>query len=566
MAFSDWLIPLLLFVPLVGALIMLLPAPRFDDRRFACTFAFMVTAITFIVSLVMAGVFFSSSASGMQLAGHISWVPGFGLSFSYGIDGISLWLVLLATFMMPMLMLNSFTAARNRVREYFFWMLLLEAVMLGVFVTTDIISFYLCYELTLVPLYFLVGLFGRNRRVQAARVFFLYAFTGSMLTLAAILYVVWFASQPAVLGHWTFNIHDLYIAARQMSLNQQAWVLLAMVLGFGVKTPLFPLHTWMPFLHTETPRNGSVDVTGVLLKLGLYGLIRLAVPMTPKAVIAFAPYIGVLAVIGILYCALICWVQTDYKRLVAYSSISHMGFCILGLWALDGAIGAKSIGPVGSIFYLISQGLATGAMFLCVGMIYERMDTREMSRMSGLAKVMPVWAFFMVFFVLASVGLPGLNGFVGEFLTLMGTFISHNALGVPYAVAAAFGMIFAAMYLLYMTGRMVFGPVKMPQVDTEANQPGLPKDLTRREIALLAPIALACLWLGIYPVPMLKSLQHPMDALVNPAKAVAVANRRAAMATAQASGTTAARQALALDTSPWINHAHQRLGRIGAEH
>ena len=560
MASFDWLIPLLLFVPAAGALAMLLPAPRFDDRRFACTFASAVSAVTFVISLVMAWVFFKNTSSGMRLAGAISWIPGFGLKFSYGIDGISLWLVLLSTFMMPMVMLNSFTAAKDRIREYFFWMLLLEAVTLGVFVTTDIISFYLCYELTLVPLYFLVGLYGRSNRLKAAKVFFLYAFTGSMLTLAGILYVVWFASQSTEIGHWTFNIQQLYTAAQHMSSTQQAWVLLAMVLGFGVKTPLFPLHTWMPFLHTQTPRNGSVDVAGVLLKLGLYGLIRLAVPMTPNAVIAFAPYMGVLAIIGILYCALICWVQSDYKRLVAYSSISHMGFCILGLWALD----QTSIGPVGSIMYLINQGLATGAMFLCVGMIYERLDTREMSRMSGLAKVMPVWAFFMMFFVFASVGLPGLNGFVGEFLTLMGTFISQNSLGIPYAVVAAFGMIAAAMYLLYMTGRIVFGPVKLPQTDTDANQPGLPKDLTRREIAVLTPIALACLWLGLAPFPVLKSLQAPIDALVRPAKLVAMAHRHTATAEASARPASA-KPALAMDAGTWKTQAHQQLTSVGAE-
>lgn len=527
---TSWIIPLLLLIPTVTALVMLLPFKQFDDRRFACRFAVGSGVLTFLVSLVGLGVFFSSSAASMKLTGSISWVSAFGLNFDYGVDAISLWLVVLSTFMMPLAMLNSYTvrcdedaaglSATSRIREYFFWMLILEALLLGVFVAQDIIGFYLCYELTLVPFFFLVAIFGRKKRVQAAKVFFLYAFAGSMLTLASILYIVWFAHQPQVLGQWTFNIEQLYGAAQQMSATQQAWVMLGLIIGFTVKTPMFPLHTWMPFVHTQTPRNGAVDVSGVLLKIGFYGFIRLVIPMTPKAVVAFAPYIGAFAIISILYCAIISWVQTDYKRLVAYSSVSHMGFCVMGLFALD----ATGIGATGSIMHLINQGLATGAMFLCIGMIYERFKTRKMDDLSGLGKVMPIWSGFMVFFVFASIGLPGLNGFVGEFLTMLGTFISPVTLGISYAVPAALAMILAAMYMLYMTGKIVFGPVKVPVVAEDKNPDSatkLPKDLTRREVAILLPIAAVCLWMGLAPFSVLESLNTPMRALIKPAQQVA---------------------------------------------
>jgi NADH-quinone oxidoreductase subunit M len=392
--------------------------------------------------------------------------------------------------------------------------------MLGVFLATDIIFFYVCFEFTLVPLYFLIGIFGATQRLRAARVFFLYTFTGSMLTFAGVLYVAYIHATLHA-GVWTFNIHDLTVTASHMSPAQQAIVFGALLAGFAVKVPLFPVHTWLPLAHTEAPTAGSVVLAGVLLKLGTYGLIRLAIPMTPLAAARFAPFIAVLAITGIIYTALICWVQKDLKKLIAYSSVSHLGFCVLGMFAFN------VIGGQGSVMYMVNHGLSTGALFLCVGMIYERLHTREMAQMSGLARVMPVWAFFMVFFSLASLGLPGLNGFVGEFLCLLGAFDHRGgALGPGYAAAAAVGMIFAAMYILYMVGNVVFGPLKLPAHDApadhaEAHDPKL-ADLNFREIATLAPLAVVCLVLGLYPKPMLRSLEAPVDYLTTPARLAAL--------------------------------------------
>jgi len=515
---DSWIIPTLLLLPIIAALGLLLPNPRFDRPRFACYYTLGASLLTFLVSLLGAGAFNWSDTTGRwQLADTLIWMPALNLSLSYGMDAISLWLVLLTAFLMPIVALSSLTAVTGRVREYYFWLLVIEAAMLGVFVATDVIFFYICFELTLVPLFFLIGVFGSDQRLKAAKIFFLYTFTGSMLTLAGIIYVAW---QGSVLhGQWTFDILGLYQVAQQMSVAEQLWVLLALLAGFAVKVPLWPVHTWLPLAHTEAPTAGSVILAGVLLKLGTYGLLRFAVPMTPDALALIAPWIGVLAIIGILYTALVCWVQKDVKKLIAYSSVSHLGFCVLGLVALD----AGDIGAVGSVMYMINHGLSTGALFLCVGMIYERFHTREMAQMGGLARVMPVWGFFMVFFVLASVALPGLNGFVGEFLTLLGAFTSEAVLGVPYAAVAAAGMIVAAVYLLYLVGRVVFGPTQLPahnhQHDHEdPHQPS--GDLNRREIGLLAPLAVACLGLGLYPMPVLESLEPPVARLTQPAKEV----------------------------------------------
>lgn len=509
------LLPILMLMPLVlGLAVLVVP------RRWAGVWAFFVTGATFAVSLAVAGAFDWSDAARTQLALTLPWVPTFGLSFGFGVDSISLWLVLLTTLLTPLAVLGSWSAIQERQREFYYWLMVLETAMIGVFVATDLVFFYICFEFTLIPLYFLIGVWGSAQRLRAARVFFLYTFTGSMLTLAAVLYVAWWAAVQS--GAWTFNIAELTAAAQQMPRATQLWILAGLLAGFAVKVPLFPVHTWLPLAHTEAPTAGSVILAAVLLKLGTYGLLRFAVPMTAAAVAVAAPYIGVFAVIGILYAALVCWVQKDLKKLIAYSSVSHLGFCVLGMFAL----GANLIGPTGSVIYMVNHGLSTGALFLCVGMVYERLHTREMRRMQGLGRLMPVWATFVVFFVLASVGLPGLNGFVGEFLTLLGAFTSPGTLGVSYAVAAGFGMIFAAIYLLFMVGKVVWGPVVLP-IEGDPPQAALPgdsasghnkvRDLSLREILTLLPLALACLWLGLYPKPVLDSLQDPLTKLVGPA-------------------------------------------------
>jgi len=517
----DLLLLITLF-PLLSALPLMLPVRVFDCRKTVWSYALLSTVVTFVFSLVALGKFDFTRTGDMQLTGVVRWIDAFGLSFGYGIDSISLWLIMLTTFIMPIIMLGSLTAVNTRVREFFFWLLALETFMIGTFVATDIIFFYLCFEFTLVPLYILIGVFGSSNRLKAAKVFFLYTFTGSMLTFAGVLYVAWLNTTLPVglfegAGAWTFNIQTLYMAAAGMSASEQAWVLGALLAGFAVKVPLFPVHTWLPLAHTEAPTAGSVILAGVLLKLGTYGLLRFALPMCPAAVVEYAWLIGVFAVLGVLVTALICWVQTDVKKLIAYSSVSHLGFCVLGLFALD----ADDAGAVGSVMYMINHGLSTGALFLCVGMIYERFHTREMDDMSGLGRVIPVWASFTVFFVLASVGLPGLNGFVGEFLTLLGAFTSpSNVLGVEFAAIAGIGMIFAAIYLLYMVGKVIFGPVKVPPVHTDDGGHEL-KDLNGREILTLLPLAAGCLILGLFPYNMLVSLEAPVGKLTASAKAAA---------------------------------------------
>ena len=515
------LMPLLVVLPLFAGIGALLLPPQ---RRGVCGLVCAASLVTFVLSLVLACNFDFSQSAEFQFNAWLPWVESFGLSFRFGMDSISLWLVLLTTFLMPLVVLGSYSAVTHRVREFYAWLLILEAAMIGTFLARDLIFFYVCFEFTLVPLYFLIGIWGSTQRLKAARVFFLYTFTGSMLTLAGVLYVAWlFASEQGV---WTFDIGTLVaFAATTMSPAEQGWLLLALLAGFAVKVPLFPVHTWLPLAHTEAPTAGSVVLAGVLLKLGTYGMVRFALPMCPMPVMQYAPVIGVVAVIGILYTALICWVQKDIKKLIAYSSVSHLGFCVLGMFALN------TIGIEGSVMYMINHGLSTGALFLCVGMIYERFHTRQFRELGGLVKVMPVWAFFMVFFSLASVGLPGLNGFVGEFLTLIGAFTSEHALGPRYAVMAGFGMIFGAIYILYMVGKAVFGPLTLPDMDNGDGNNGANdgasgagggggggrhtvRDLNLREVVTLAPLAVACLVLGLYPKPMLDTLAAPAKALV----------------------------------------------------
>ncbi len=488
------LLPLLVIFPLLSGL--MLPFLGGDDPQRIKSFALISSLFTFVFSLgLLVGYDFSNSAE-MGLVTDVSWFESLGLTFSFGVDAISIWLVLLTTLLMPLVILGSFSAIKFRIREFFFWLLLLEAAMIGVFVATDILFFYICFEFTLIPMYFLIGIYGSSQRLKAAKMLFLYTFTGSMLTFAGILYMAWCN------GSWDFSFEALSHAHENMTTNQQVLAMLAMLAGFAVKVPLFPVHTWLPLAHTEAPTAGSVVLAGVLLKLGTYALIRLAIPMLPDAALVVAPYMGILAVVGVIYAALICWVQKDIKKLVAYSSVSHLGFCVLGMFALNVQ------GLSGSVMYMINHGLSTGALFLLIGMIYERFHTREMSQIQGLGRVMPIWATFMVFFAMASVGLPGLNGFVGEFLTLFGAFQSA-VLGPAYAAVAGLGLIFGAIYILHMVGKVVWGPVKIPQGhENDA------KDLTGREITVLLPLAILCLWLGVYPMPILRTLDQPAQAIM----------------------------------------------------
>lgn len=485
---------LLLIVPLIAAVAIV-----FAKSEQAKWIAMAGSLATFLISVALAVVFDQWGRAGFGIEAAVDWLPKFGIAISLGADAVAMLLVLLTTMLMPLCIWGSFTGITERIKEYYAWMMVLLAAMVGVFLARDLVFFYICFEFTLVPMFFLIAIYGGENRTHASVKFFIYTFTGSLIALAGLLYITW--RHAIFAGEWSFDIAMLTeFAAANLTGTEQAWLLLALMIGFAVKVPLFPVHTWLPLAHTEAPTAGSVILAAVLLKLGTYAMYRFILPMLPEAVVEYTPLIAVLAIIGVLYAALICWVQTDVKKLVAYSSVSHLGFCVLGLFALN------PLGLQGSVLYMLNHGLSTGALFFLIGMIYERYHTRDMNRMGGLSKVMPVWAFFMVFFVLASVGLPGLNGFVSEFLCLIAAFVAtgDNApypgvLGPWYAAIAGIGMILAAMYLLIMVGKVVFGPLKEPKDDSHHHGPKLPADLTPREIGVLTPLAILCVVLGLYP-------------------------------------------------------------------
>jgi len=520
---SAALLYILMAIPLIFAgVIVFRPA---DRARHVAMWGATLALLAALAALVR---FDWSRAGEFQGVGAVDWLPLLGLRLSVGVDSVALLLIALTALLGPITVLSSFSAIREREKTYYAWLLVLQAAMTGVFAAQDLIFFYICFEFTLIPMYVLISLYGSSNRKRAATKFFLYTFTGSILALAGLLYVVYVnATRDYGSGAWTFDIATLREAAVGMSAVEQGWVLLAMLAGFAVKVPLFPVHTWLPLAHTEAPTAGSVILAGVLLKLGTYALYRFVLPFAPMAAWEYAPLIAVVSIIGILYAGLICWVQVDVKKLVAYSSVAHLGFCVLGLVAFNG------IGLSGSVMYMLNHGLSTGALFLLVGMVYERYHTRSMNEIGGLAKRMPVWSTFMVFFALSSVGLPGLNGFVSEFMCLMGAFqasgehagleagATPGRLGPAYAAVAGLGMIVAAMYILLMVGKVCFGPL----VEPEGHGPGaapahdhrddpLPADLSAREITVLAPLAVLCLVLGLYPKPVLASLEAPVNETV----------------------------------------------------
>jgi NADH-quinone oxidoreductase subunit M len=506
---SSLLLPAIMFLPLAGALLLML-VPR-EEEALHRGVGLAVSLVVFGLSIAVL-LRFRAGEGGYQLVTDASWITGLGARFKVGIDGISLWLVLLTTFLTPVVLLSAHRAIHKKVREFVAAMLLLEAGMLGALVALDLLLFYVYWELMLVPMYLLIGIWGGDRRIYAAIKFVLYTLAGSLLMLVAIFYL-WVA-HGATTGIYTFDLEQLQ--ALVLPRTAQLWCFGAFALAFAIKVPLFPLHTWLPDAHVEAPTAGSVILAGVLLKFGVYGFIRWGMPLFPYGAAVLAPYIAILAVIGIVYGAMVAYVQEDVKKLVAYSSVSHLGFCVLGLLALNPE------GLLGSLFAMLSHGLTTGGLFLAIGVLYERRHTRRMAEFGGLWAQMPVFAAMFLIVVLGSVGLPGLSGFVGEFLTLLGTFISNRSAPAEFApflwkpklltIVGATGVILGAVYLLHMFQRLMFGPL-----DNDKNR-SLP-DLSGREIAVFTPIVLLIFALGLAPRPFLRTMDASVDAFIRDYKA-----------------------------------------------
>jgi NADH-quinone oxidoreductase subunit M len=491
------LLTTIVFLPTLGAAALLL-LDRKDERRLRQV-ALAVSVAAFLVSC-LTWIGFDPARTGMQFEERAAWIPGSGISYHLGIDGISLLLVLLTTFLTPLCLLSAWTQITTRVKEFLIAMLLLETAMVGVFCALDLFLFFVFWEAMLIPMYLIIGVWGGPRRIYAAVKFILYTMTGSALMLLAILALYYLHGNRT--GRFSFDYTDLVQLAVDPWL--QVPLFLAFALAFAIKVPMFPFHTWLPDAHVEAPTAGSVILAGVLLKMGTYGFLRFCLPLFPHASGAFAAPIFVLAIIGILYGAWVSMVQPDLKKLIAYSSVSHLGFVMLGLFALNPQ------GIVGGILQMVNHGLSTGALFLLVGMIYERRHSRLIADYGGLWAVVPVFSAIFLFVTLSSIGLPGLNGFVGEFLVLVGAFQVHRL----SAVLATSGIIFAAVYMLWMYQRVVFGPVRHEETRRLA-------DLDAREVAMLVPILLLILWIGIYPKPFTAVTEGAVAELVTVVKAKA---------------------------------------------
>ena len=501
---QNSLLTYLILIPLIGSILVLFI--KKEQVNFIKYFAVGLSTIAFLLSLVIYFQF-DSANSDFQFINKLEWIKGLNIHYHVGVDGMSLLLVLLTTFLTPLTLISSWSSIESKVKEFTFFFLMLEVGMLGVFISLDLFLFYIFWEAMLIPMYFIIGIWGGKERIYAAIKFFIYTMFGSLLMLVAIVWLAVYAIGP--LGHFTTNLIELYSIAPQIPMNIQIWMFLAFAFSFAIKVPLFPLHTWLPDAHVQAPTAGSVILAGVLLKMGTYGLLRFNLPLFPEASILAAPYISVLAVIGIIYGALVAMVQTDVKKLVAYSSVSHLGFVVLGIFAMT----QESI--QGAVIQMINHGLSTGALFLLVGIIYERTHTREIADYGGIAKLVPIFSFALMFASLSSVGLPGLNGFVGEFLILLGSFQSPILNSWWFTVFASSGVIFAAVYILWMYQRVVFGPV------TNQKLVGL-KDMNAREMFILAPIFILIVWLGIYPTTFLKvsdrSTSKVVKMIYNPIK------------------------------------------------
>ena len=487
------------FLPLAGVVLMLLFG-RGRPQLYK-VIALVSTLAAFALSIWMM-VVFDTRAKGMQFVENVMWIKQFNIHYSFGVDGIAALLLFLTTFLGVIVIIGSWNYVKDRERGFFASLLLLQVGMAGVFCATDLFLFYVFWEAMLVPMYFIIGIWGGPRRIYAAIKFFLFTLVGSLLMLIAIIVVVY--ATKSSLGHITFDIQEL---SRQVfTYDLQFWAFLAFFVAFAIKVPMFPLHTWLPDAHVEAPTAGSVILAGVLLKMGGYGILRFCLPFFPDAAVTFIPYIVALSVIAIVYGALVSMVQKDLKKLVAYSSVSHMGFVTVGIFAAIAVVG-NAAGMEGAILVMFSHGLLTGALFLMVGYMYERTHTRQIADLGQLAKPLPIMAGFFLFFVFGSLGLPGLSGFVGEFLSLLGLFAYSHWL----AAVAALGVILAAAYLLWMFQRTMFND----RGDAEVKPAGPLKDLSLREIVTLVPLVALVIWVGVYPNTWLNYMHVPVKEILD---------------------------------------------------
>jgi NADH-quinone oxidoreductase subunit M len=490
-----------LFLPLVGSIILLLIKSK-DEKVFKYA-AFGFSLATMIPTLILY-FGFNQNNPDFQFYFDQQWIPTIDAGFRIGVDGMSMLLVMLTSFITPLTILASFKSIKKNQKTYYVMILLLQFAMNGVFVSLDLFLFYIFWELILIPMYFIIGIWGGKNRIYAAVKFFLFTVVGSLFMLVAIVWLGYYVGTHSLVEGPAFTTNFLLLKqyAGDIPFDIQKWMFLAFALSFCIKVPLFPLHTWLPDAHTEAPTPGSVILAGVLLKMGTYGLIRFNLELFPQASFEYASPIAWLAVIGIIYGALVAMIQTDVKKLVAYSSVSHLGFVVLGIFSMTAE------GIQGGIIQMVNHGLSTGMLFILVGIIYERRHTREISEFGGLARVMPVYTVFFGIAMLASVGLPGLNGFVGEYLTLLGAFKSPFLNSYWYTIFAATGVIFAACYLLWMFRRVMFGTNDNPK------NHGL-KDLTALEKWTLIPMVVFIVWIGVYPNTFMSISENSTKALVN---------------------------------------------------